>query len=214
MIDVVFLVCFPTETEWSTLDVSACLFVEDFHIVPIGCGFLFGISQSDFRDGLFIPFSKSTWFWCPSCGYLRLDNVSILYTIVLKPIILGKGIFVRSVSPCCCRLIPTRCCLLERYLRVWQYSRSVGFNLIVEICRMGLITTHVMSGKHASVFFVFWLRSWLGLAHLFLEIKLNWLNFKLLFWNYTNKICQYNIQIKGIIILIKCSLKVDKIHQW
>ncbi len=112
MINIIFLICLPSNTKCFSFLYLSSFLIKIINTISIRCWFFFSISQYNFRDRLFLSFSKCTWFWWFSSRYLWLNNIRILYFIIFKSSIFRKWIFMWCISPCCYRLIPLWCILL------------------------------------------------------------------------------------------------------
>lgn len=152
VIEVVFLVSFPTDTERFSFWSFSWFFIKVLKVVAIGSRFFLGISESDFGDGSFFTFTKSAWFGWASGWYLRLDDISVVKFVVFESWIFGEGVLMWSVPPGGCGLVPAGGDFLKWDVCILKEGGLVGVDFVKEVGGMGLVAAHVLGGYHASVF--------------------------------------------------------------
>lgn len=159
MINICFFIRFPTDSESFSIWLVSCRFIELSHIVSVWSRLFFRVSKNYFRDWLFIPFSKCTRLWWTGRRNFWFYYVGILNFLVFESRIFRKRIFMCRVSPCSRRLVPVWGDFLKRNICIVKNGIFVRFIVRIEISRMRLITTHVLSREHAFIFLFIWVGS-------------------------------------------------------
>lgn len=166
VINVVFFISLPANAKRFSILFPPWRFIEYFHVVPVWSWFFLCVSQYNFWYGTLFALAKCAWFRCSCCRNLWFDDVGIFNFIVFESTIFRKRIFMRSVPPSRCGLIPSWHYLLERYICVLKNNRSVGSVFVEKIRCMRLIAAHVLCWKHTSILLLIGLCAWL-ILHLF-----------------------------------------------
>lgn len=106
MPDVVSFIGFPSQSEGFSFGNAPRLFIETMHIVAIRGWFFFGVSKYDCGYGSLVAFSEGTAFVGDGVGDLWLDDVGIIYGVVLEATIPREAVFMGSVAPGADGLVP------------------------------------------------------------------------------------------------------------